>query len=221
MGDCTTELVDRLATPYETGLDATYLVPLLRLLAAGDPVEMTALAAAAGRTVKETRAALAKVPDTEYDEQYRIVGQGLTLRPTPHRFTVDGQELYTWCALDTVIFPLLLDREGHVESVSAASGEPVRLTAGPDGVRDVEPATAVVSLVAPDDMTEVRSAFCNQVHFFTSTEDAGSWLEAHPDGEALPVHDAFAFGARLTTAFLTGRAVEDTDKSTGPRPAAL
>src|SRR5881396_3386661 len=143
MTDCTTNLVDRLATPAETGLDAAYLVPLLRLLATGDPVDVASLAAAAGRSVEDTRAALARVPDTEYDDEGRIVGQGLTLRPTAHRFTLDGQQLYTWCAMDTLIFPLFLDREARIESVSPTGGRPVRLTAGPSGVCDLEPATAV------------------------------------------------------------------------------
>lgn len=194
--------VDRLAVPDETGLDPAILVPLLRLLTSGNPVEVTALAATAGRTIEQTRAQLAKRPDTEYDDEGRIVGQGLTLRPTPHRFTLDGEQLYTWCALDTLIFPLILDREAHIESVSPATGQPIRLTAGPRGVRDVEPATAVLSLVNPEDMTEIRSAFCNQVHFFTSVSDAQSWLETNPGGQVMPVTDAFELAAQLTTALL-------------------
>lgn len=87
--------LDRLTIPEESGLDPTMLVPLLRLLAAGEPVTVEALAAAVGLPVDEVTRRLAAVPDTEYDEQGRIVGQGLTLRPTRHRFTVAGQELYT------------------------------------------------------------------------------------------------------------------------------
>lgn len=117
------DLVDRLATPEETGLDPALLVPLLRLLAAGDPVDVATLAASSGRTVEQVTAQLARVPDTEYDDQGRIVGQGLSLRPTPHQFTVDGHELYTWCALDTLIFPTILDRAARVESTSPASGQ--------------------------------------------------------------------------------------------------
>jgi len=196
------DLVDRLATPDETGLDPALLVPLLRLLAAGEPVDVATLAAATGRTVEQVTAQLALVPDTEYDDQGRVVGQGLSLRPTPHRFTLDGQELYTWCALDTLIFPAILGRAALVESTSPASRQPIRLTASPSGVTEIEPATAVVSLVNPEDMTEIRSSFCNQVHFFTSTEDAQPWLESHPGGEVLAVVDAFQLGAELTTGFL-------------------
>lgn len=195
-------LIDRLTTPEETGLDLPLLVPLLRLLAIGEPVDVSALAGAAGRTVDEVRARLAAVPDTEYDDHGRIIGQGLTLRPTRHRFTVDGQELYTWCALDTLIFPTLLDRGASIESVSPASGLPIRVTVDASGVTSVEPATAVVSLVNPDDMTSIRSSFCSQVHYFASGDDAQTWLAQHPGGEVLSVADAYQLGAALTTSML-------------------
>ncbi|WP_235653771.1 organomercurial lyase MerB [Mycolicibacter icosiumassiliensis] len=219
MTDFTTDPVDRLAVPDKEGLDPVFLVPLLRLLASGDPVDVTTLAATAGRTTEETRAQLAKVPATEYDDEGRIVGQGLTLRPTPHRFTLDGEELYTWCALDTLIFPLILGREARVESVSPASGQPVRLVAGPRGVCDVEPATAVISLVNLEDMTEIRSSFCNQVHFFTSVNDARSWLEPNPGGQVMPVTDAFDFAVQLTTALLATLSPQDAPQAAvaGPK----
>ncbi|UQX12739.1 organomercurial lyase MerB [Candidatus Mycobacterium methanotrophicum] len=202
MTDYTTDLIDRLATPDQTDLDPALLIPLLRLLASGNPVELTTLATTAGRTIEETRAHLARLPDTEYDNEGRVVGQGVTLRPTQHRFTVDGAQLHTWCALDTLIFPPILDREAHIESASPCSGQPIRLTAGPRGVRDVEPATAVVSLVNPDDITEIRSSFCNQVHFFTSVDDARSWLQTTPGGQVMPVAEAFDLAAQLAAAFL-------------------
>ena len=66
----------------------------------------------------------------------------------------------------------------------------------------VEPATAVVSLVNPEDMTSIRSSFCNQVHYFTSADDAQTWLKDHPGAELLPVADAHQLGAALTTSVL-------------------
>lgn len=59
---------------------------------------------------------LADLPDLETDVQGHIVGSGLTLRPTPHRFTIDGRQLYTWCALDTLIFPAVLGQVATVEA---------------------------------------------------------------------------------------------------------
>ncbi|KDA06942.1 alkylmercury lyase [Microbacterium sp. CH12i] len=203
MSDLSTQLPNRFDRPEETGLDPGLLVPLLRLLADGDPVTIEQLAVAAGRTPDQVRRGLAAAPDTEYDEQGRVVGQGLTLRPTPHRFTVSGEELYTWCALDTLIFPALLDRPARVESVSPVSGKTIHVVVDPAaGVTGVEPATAVVSLVNPEQITSIRSSFCNQVHYFASNDDAATWLAEHPGAETVPVAEAHRIGIELTTRLL-------------------
>jgi len=198
MSNLTTEMTDRLARSEET-----LLVPLLRLLAAGDPVTIDDLATAAALTPDEVRTHLAATPDTEYDDQGRIVGQGLTLRPTRHRFTVSGEELYTWCAFDTLIFPALLDRPARIESVSPASGDTIRVTVDPTaGVTSAEPATAVMSLVDAGDMPSIRSSFCNQVHYFTSPKDATGWLTDHPGGQVIPLAEAFVLGSTVISGIL-------------------
>ncbi|WP_460835423.1 organomercurial lyase MerB [Nocardioides hungaricus] len=199
MSNLSTELTDRLTNTEQTGLDAALHIPLLRLLLDGDPVTLEQLSVASGGTVEDVRRGLAAVPDTEYDDQGRIVGQGLTLRPTVHRFTVAGEELYTWCALDTLIYPALLERAARVESVSPVSGVAIRVSVDPAGVTSVEPATAVVSLVNPGHEASIRSSFCNQVHYFTSPEDAMPWLEEHPDAEVVPVAQAYQIGAAIST----------------------
>lgn len=203
MSELTTQLPERLNNTEETGLDAVLLIPLLRLIVEGGPVTVEQFAAAAGRPVDDVRTGLAAVPDTEYDDQGRIIGQGLTLRPTPHRFTVAGEELYTWCALDTLIFPALLDRPARVESVSPASGETIRVTIDPvAGVTGVTPPSAVVSLVNLEQITSIRSAFCNQVHYFASVDDATGWLSEHPGAEVVSVAEAYRIGNELTTSLL-------------------
>jgi alkylmercury lyase len=65
------------------GLDPALWLPLPRLLSAGKPVGVDDLAAETGRPEEQLRQALAAVPDTEHAEDGRIVGLGLTLRPTP------------------------------------------------------------------------------------------------------------------------------------------
>ena len=85
--------------------------PLLRLLADGRPASVEDLAATAGRPVDDIRQTVASLPDVELDDQGRIVGYGLTLRETPHHLEVEGKRLYTWCALDALVFPACY---GHV-----------------------------------------------------------------------------------------------------------
>ncbi|MDI3196251.1 organomercurial lyase MerB [Pseudarthrobacter sp. AL07] len=195
------DLTDRLTSP-DTGIEPALWLPLLHLLSQGESVAIADLAAVTGRTVPEIRAALAAVPDTEYDGDGRIIGQGLTLRPTPHRLELAGEQLYTWCALDTLIFPALLGTPARIESTCHATGVPVRLSVGASGVTDVEPASAVVSLVNPEDMSSVRSAFCNQVHFFASPEAAKPWLDAHPGGSVVSVAEAHRIGTAMAGSLL-------------------
>lgn len=167
------------------------LRPLLTLLATGQPVTVEQLAAEAARPAQEIREALAEMPDTEYDPQGRIIGHGLTFNPTQHRYQADGRTLYTWCAQDTLFFPAIIGHTAEVTSSCRATGQSVRLTATPDGPVNVEPATAVVSLVARNASASIRSSFCNQVHFFTSADSAKDWLAEHPDAQVLPVADAY------------------------------
>ena len=169
------------------------------------PSPSTSSPPASGRSTAQVRQALAAAPDTEYDDAGRIVGAGITLNPTPHRFEVDGQQLYTWCALDTLVFPAVLGKPATVSSPCHATGELVRVQVAPDGVTSVDPATAVVSLVAPDDCCEVRSAFCNQVHFFSSREAALPWLAEHPGASVVPVAAAYRLGRPIIDTLLGNR----------------
>lgn len=57
--------------------------PLLRLLAHGEPITIPELAAASNRTNDEVAHAVRELCDTEYDQHGRIVGHGITLKPTP------------------------------------------------------------------------------------------------------------------------------------------
>lgn len=177
--------------------------PLLVLLARGEPVSVDDLTAATGLSSGQVQAMLADLPDLETDEQGRVVGSGLTLRPTPHRFIIDSRQLYTWCALDTLIFPAVLGQAATVESPCHGTGATVRLTVDPlAGVTSVEPQTAVVSIVTPAQQRSIRTAFCNQVHFFVSHTAAQPWLAEHPGMTVLPVADAHRLGQSLIPALL-------------------
>ena len=203
------DLTARLTDTAESGFDGRLKVPLLRLLSGGDPVLIAELAAASGRSEDDVRRALAAVPDTEFDEQGRIVGQGLTLRPTRHRFRVHDRDLYTWCALDTLIYPVLLGTTAAVESTSPSSGAPIRLTSGPEGGSGMEPGTAVLSVVNPDDLSSVRTSFCNEVDFYATADEARPWLDRHPTGVVMPVHEAHALAREMAAAFLVAADIDE------------
>ena len=171
---------------------------LLRRLAHARPVTITDLAHDSGHSRAQVRSALAELSDTEFDEQGSVIGHGITLRPTPHEFTVDGHRLYTWCALDTLIFPAVLDRRAYVVSPAPGSGQPVRLSVDPiAGVTAAAPATAVVTVLLPEQGRGVRATFCNHVHFYPDPAAAQGWLSEHPSGAVLTITQAADLGRRL------------------------
>lgn len=187
-----TEWLEGAVEQGEAGRNWWLLMPLMRLLSNGRPVTDTGLAEAVERPLDEVRAILDGLPSLERDETGDITGFGITLKPTPHRFTIDGEDtvLYAYCAMDTLLFPSVLDRTVHVESTCPATGETVRVTATPGGVTSVDPALAVVSQLTPDDTSRIRADICAVGHFFASPEAARPWTEAHPDGFTVPIADS-------------------------------
>ncbi|MDA8063091.1 MAG: organomercurial lyase MerB [Actinomycetota bacterium] len=176
----------------------------MRLLARGAPVSIDDLVAATGRPLAEVREVLTGLADLETDDQGRIVGYGLTCVPTVHRLEVNGRLLYTWCALDTLALPSVIGEAVSVESPCHATGTPVRVSVDPkEGVTNVEPATAVVSVVERCAAPSVRESFCNHVHFFVSDEAARPWLAGHPGAQIFPVGDAQQLSRSLVDALLT------------------
>jgi hypothetical protein len=118
-------------------------------LATGEPVEVARLAAAVQLPVDAVDAFLRRSP-AEFDRQGRLVGLGLTLRRTAHRLELSGRSLYTWCAGDTLMVPILLGEPARIESPCFATGEIVSVELDADPVHSVTPGTAVVSIVTPD-----------------------------------------------------------------------
>ncbi len=173
--------------------DGFELLPhLVRLLAHGRPVERRQVAEAAGLPVADVEGFLRAQPGTDWDDDGRISGFGLTLRPTPHRFVVEGQMLYTWCATDTLVFPAILGRGAVVESACPVTSRPIRLEVTPDAVVSVDPPTTVVSQVHPAEAVEdIRGVVCRHGHFFSSPQAASDWAAEHPEGQVLSVSEAF------------------------------
>jgi len=115
---------------------------------------------------------------------------------------VDGRELSTWCAWDTLIIPEVLGQTVEVTSRSPGDGHPISLIAAPEGPRDVSPPEAVVSFVPirSDFVNNTIQSFCHYVHFFPSAESAEEWKKDHEGGFVLPVNEAYRLGGVFTHA---------------------
>ena len=116
---------------------------LVRLLACGHPVTRERLATVLRMTAEQVAEVLACLADLEVGQSGSMVEWGLTLIPTPHRFQVNGKPLYTWCALDALTYPALLQLPADVQSSCPVSGTEVSLSVTPTGIRDLTPPGAV------------------------------------------------------------------------------
>ncbi len=198
-------------------------VSVLGVLATGYPVSRQDLAARLAQGRKRDGGvdseaflseAMERLPNLELDEDGRIVGCGLTLAPTDHQIIFSGPPLFTWCAFDTVLFPALLGRSAEVRSRCHATGVPIRCSIGVEGVEELSPAAAVISLVAPNQEgahRETGGSFCRHAHFFASPAAAGRWREAHT-GFVLPVAQAHVLARRISAL----RAVMADEGDEGP-----
>jgi alkylmercury lyase len=178
--------------------------PVIRLLAAGRPATIEEIARASGIPAGDVERTLRALADVEWDEAGRVVGLGLTTRPTDHVMQFDGRVMYAWCALDTLIFAVLLERPVVIRSRDHATGEPIHVETGPEGEAAVEPRGAVMSWVGPtrpNQFTTLRATFCHHIHFFASPETAAGWSAGHPGGSVLSVPDAFQAARRLADIF--------------------
>ncbi len=178
---------------------------VFRLLAAGRPAPLDAIAADARWAIGDVAASLDASPAVFRNDDGAVVGfWGLTAEPvTGHRMDTDGiGTAWTWCSYDTLFIAHLLGVTARVTSRCPVTGDQVRLTVSPDGVRDLDPADAVVSLLEPDALfdEDVRQTFCRYVLFFASPDAAEIWTENNPGTFWLPVADAFDVARRQNAA---------------------
>jgi alkylmercury lyase len=155
-----------------------------------------------GLTLKEIQAFLHS-SDVRVDQEGHIIGLGLSFQPTQHQFHLDEKTLYTWCALDTLAFPALLGRTARVISSCPATGQEIHLTVTPQGIADLSPAGAVVSVRLPGEDTDichVQEDICNDGYFFVSREVASTWPSLHPKAVLLSLEEAAELGQVLASA---------------------
>ncbi len=179
------------------GVSGIEIVPhAVRLLAMGRPVALAEIASAAGVPVEEVEELLRAQPGSDWDEGGRLVGFGLTQRPTAHNLILPTASLYTWCAMDTLLFALMLQTPATAVSKCPATGREIRVEVSPDAIRSVDPEEAVVSQVFASTVRDIRHELCDHGHFFASAEAADGWVRDHPDGAVLSIRDAFVQSQR-------------------------
>lgn len=182
-------------------------LPILLQVSRGKPLPKATFATSLEISPDELDHRLSRLPDTEFDREGQIVGWGVTLEPTRHRFQVDGKSLYTWCAFDTVLFPPTLGQTAQVHSTCPVTGQSITFMATPAGVvKELTPASAMMSLIVPAERRDcVRSTFCEQSLFFRSVQAASGFLAAHPEAMILSIEEAALVGKLVATTRFTGK----------------
>jgi alkylmercury lyase len=175
------------------------IVPAYRLLAAGQPVSPTEIAEAAGLPRDEVEIALRDFGDVEWAPDGRVEGLGLTARETPHRVRLGETQLYTWCAMDSLIAAAILDQKIHIESPDGTTGERLVIEADEQRIQAADPPSIVVSWYVDPSGQGVRSAGCQFGQFFGSPETAALWLARFPRGGILSLEEAFDTARRFVS----------------------
>lgn len=194
--DSTQTLAETFAAPCDDPQRAILQLlhpPILRILAEGRPASADELATLVGRPVRHIAAMIRRLPLAELDGQGRVLGLGLSLIPTPHRVELAGRRhaLYAWCAPDALVLSGVIGLPARIASPCQATGEMVTLEVHPEGVEGVRPPSAVVSFVTAPDRDDLRASGCDHQSFFVSAEAASDWLDGHPHGTVVSVHEAF------------------------------
>jgi len=173
---------------------------LVRSLANGHPVAQSDIAGALSIPLAEVQDALAAFSDIEYDASGDIVSCGLSLLPSPHCLKINGHDLFTWCALDTLMYPVALNQTAQVSSRCPVTDGVISLEVSPRGISRLTPTGASVSMVVPDTQLgccNVRGSFCSRVHFLSSPKAAATWISRHPEAIMVSVEDAWQLGAAI------------------------
>jgi alkylmercury lyase len=185
------------AIPQEAfELDLHVTVKTMQALAEANPVSPQRLAEIWEYPLEQVRVILKQAVTNgraQVDEQGNLVGGVLSLVPTRHQITLDGNQLYAWCAYDAIYTPRVVGKTARIVSKDPVTGEVIRLTITPDGVPEVRPVDTVVSVVGAE--TDTRggpaSPRCSQMHFFGSRESAEEWLQDRPGISILTVEEVF------------------------------
>jgi len=170
--------------------------PIVQQITRGEPVTSATLQASLQVNQYELEQRLAQFPDVEFDRVGNIVGLGVSMVPTSHRFQIGGKLLYTWCAFDTVLLPPFLSVEAQVQSTCPVTSQTITFIATYEGtVLDLFPAGSVMSLIVPANRGDcTRATFCQQSLLFQSEQAAATFLADHPETLILSVEGAASVG---------------------------
>lgn len=128
----------------------------------------------------------------EVDEKGNIVAfSGLSIVPTDHRFEINGKTLYTWCAVDAILFAEWLDIDAKVTSTDPIDGTSIELQINGGRLIASRPYPIYISWLEPKNTYNIRGSFCKHVSFFASETTTKQWLDSNLYGKILTLDDFY------------------------------
>ena len=171
--------------------DKSFIVNIQRELLKGNPLAKTTYYELLIDLDKEKADSLLELLG-ELNKNNKITAfSGLSLTPTNHRFIVENKILYTWCALDAILFTEWLDVSSQIISRDPIDNSLIELSIECDHLISSNPYPIFLSFIEKMDTCNIRDSFCNHVSFFSSEQTAKLWLAKNPNGEILTLEDLF------------------------------
>lgn len=167
------------------GNEARLFVQTVRRLTQGQPLsekEIEEIAAGLSMTLENANGMLGWL--AEHNDDGDIVGlAGLSLNQWSHSLRVNGRNFTTWCALDTLYLPQIIQQDVEIRSADPVSNKSIAVTLEMNG-KLIAPKNAVISIVVPkidqqgmESAEQIWSAFCSYSHYFESEENGRIWFE--------------------------------------------
>ena len=129
----------------------------------------------------------------------RLLQEAVSFTPTRHRVsTASGSVFYTHCTLDTLLLPLVLNEDAHVETTPPNASRPLVLNvqggqvSGPDGL--------VISVPVRVDAGPVQQRFCPYSNAFADRGAYDAWAAQSPvPTQGLSLENAQGWAAALVS----------------------
>ena len=109
----------------------------------------------------------------------RLLQEAVSFKPTRHRVsTASGSALYTHCTLDTLLLPLVLEEDVHVETTPPGETQPLVFdvkngqVTGPEGV--------IISVPVRVASGPVQQSFCPYSNAFPDRAAYEAWAAQSP-----------------------------------------
>lgn len=176
---------------------------MYQILLTGKAAQASEVSELSGVAVEKVRGWTSAWPAVFLDEDGAVTGFfGLTCDDGfSHRFDVAGVgTAWTWCTYDPLFIARVLNVTALVTSHCPVTGVEVRLTVTPEGVADVQPSTAVMSMMPPDlaSFDDIIKTLCHFIWLFASPEAADEWTSGNPHTFVVPIEQGFEIGRRMT-----------------------